>query len=812
MTILCTIDLLTREVFLPADQRIAAYDHNVDVIRFQAEPIEDFSLNTSTIKIAAKGPNKARHDYPVDPSTVSIEEETGYITFDWPIPQGVTEMPEDMFGYGSTGQLIFAVCAEIISGSTVSKAWHSDDGIITVVAHLEPEAGGGEDPEEEATNAQKIAQLQTNVAVMGTQIGALGNGSPTPVATVAEMTDESAVYLYTGSETGYNTGNWYYYNGTAWISGGTYGGAVTDTTLTIEGVAADAKAVGDALSNITIEVDDTLTEQGKAADAKAVGDALAEKADTADTEAEITALDDRVTAIESGSDTEKHEYTYVIPSLTRCNWDWANNSGGSLCKTEVKAMPQYIILNKAVSCNANGGKMCASTEDFATPLDCPLAHLFKMTYPVNEMVETHMYGEDEYKYFRMMLPYSADLEVTFVYDTWRPSNDASVLNTDIGSADVETKIGFAYPENTARLRGLAVVPFYPDKTYYFRRNSFHDTLMSYSTNVFGVYTDDILGDVIPSVTIGATSYGTPYHYTYKVGNATSIGNNRYSFDGASAANSYPKYLAFEIWQTSNTTTDRATALSRMSEDTRVSGWDVSLFGKAYTKGNLRMVDVMDTPLSNPFTSNPLMGADVVVFGDSLLDQYGGRSYDGSLPLSKIAKEFFLDLDNRAKSGTHICTGGSVDDSTHNGVYMLDTLISEVDAETREAPDYILFEYGSNGGTSVIGNIDDTSSNTGTTVGAMKYCIEKCREKLPNTCIGFVLPPQSTWNGNYGRNVSATREIMLQVLALDDYAVPYCDMWKESGITKSMLPDNIHISTAQSQNLYYHALRRFLMTL
>lgn len=254
MIILCTVDITTREVTIPSDQRIASYDHKVDVIRFQVETIPGFSLDTSSIKIAAQGPNKARHDYAVDPSTVQIEEETGYITFDWPIPAGVTEMPIGTFKYGDKGQLIFAVCAEIIDGSTVSKAWHSDDGIITVVAHLEPESGGGEDPEEEATNAQKIGQLQTDVAVIRTEVGALANGSPAPVATAAEMTDESAVYLYTGSETGYTAGNWYYYDGSAWTSGGTYGGAVTDSTLTDPALPANSKAAGDAIGALDTRV------------------------------------------------------------------------------------------------------------------------------------------------------------------------------------------------------------------------------------------------------------------------------------------------------------------------------------------------------------------------------------------------------------------------------------------------------------------------------------------------------------------------------------------------------------------------------
>lgn len=49
---------------------------------------------------------------------------------------------------------------------------------------------------------------------------------------------------------------------------------VTDATLSQTGKPADAKAVGDAINNITIEVDATLSQSGKAADAKATGDAV----------------------------------------------------------------------------------------------------------------------------------------------------------------------------------------------------------------------------------------------------------------------------------------------------------------------------------------------------------------------------------------------------------------------------------------------------------------------------------------------------------------------------------------------------------
>lgn len=85
-------------------------------------------------------------------------------------------------------------------------------------------------------------------------------GSPLTASTAAAMTDQSRVYVYTGSESGMTAGHWYYYNGTTWSDGGVYNAVAvdTDTTLSIAGKAADAKEVGDQLTSVK----EDLTEFG----------------------------------------------------------------------------------------------------------------------------------------------------------------------------------------------------------------------------------------------------------------------------------------------------------------------------------------------------------------------------------------------------------------------------------------------------------------------------------------------------------------------------------------------------------------------
>jgi len=76
-------------------------------------------------------------------------------------------------------------------------------------------------------------------------------GSPLTAATASAMTDRTKVYVYTGSESGYTAGHWYYWNGSAWTDGGVYNAVAvqTDKTLTVEDKAADAEATGYAIDN-----------------------------------------------------------------------------------------------------------------------------------------------------------------------------------------------------------------------------------------------------------------------------------------------------------------------------------------------------------------------------------------------------------------------------------------------------------------------------------------------------------------------------------------------------------------------------------
>ena len=233
---------------------------------------------------------------------------------------------------------------------------------------------------------------------------------------------------------------------------------------------------------------------------------------------------------------------------------------------------------------------------------------------------------------------------------------------------------------------------------------------------------------------------------------------------------------------------------------------------------------------------PHFGKKWVLFGDSLTDAYAGKGWDaspqstggvgwtkdntrvewtGQLWASRIASELGLSIDNRAKSGSNINDGANGTYTDVSGIKMLDAYIAEVESGAVECADYITVGFGSNTRGDQVGSTNDGPTVVTSVYGAMKYFIERLRYLQKNynqhMVFGFVLPPQSSW-GQGNTRITEGRAAMLAVLNTDQYAVPYCDMWTESGICLDQMTDGIHVASIESNNLYYHAMRRFVMGL
>lgn len=117
---------------------------------------------------------------------------------------------------------------------------------------------------EDVSDKTTISEMIDAITTIGIVDKVARSGNYITATTAAEMDNEDAIYVYTGSETGYNQGHLYYWDGTAFVDGGEYNGARAeiDPTLSHTGKAADAKKTGDALASLNGSLD-TLYEDGE---------------------------------------------------------------------------------------------------------------------------------------------------------------------------------------------------------------------------------------------------------------------------------------------------------------------------------------------------------------------------------------------------------------------------------------------------------------------------------------------------------------------------------------------------------------------
>lgn len=213
---------------------------------------------------------------------------------------------------------------------------------------------------------QKVSAKYKNMFAPKSAVGA-----PLSASTAAEMTDTTKIYVYTGSEGEYTAGNWYYYDGSVWTSGGVYNSTAfeADTTLSISGAAADAKAVGDAIDLLqnkgltylgtflnsvtwdTVTTDETKSFDGLPNNIFAVCNTT-ETSNVIDNAPVSGLMTGRILTFGRGTKTSRLDYDtqiFIPQSMDKIqirkyyDGSWSNWTavGGTYIEDEIAALPQY---------------------------------------------------------------------------------------------------------------------------------------------------------------------------------------------------------------------------------------------------------------------------------------------------------------------------------------------------------------------------------------------------------------------------------------------------------------------------------------
>jgi len=242
------IDFKTKTVQVLVEQPIVAGENLSQFIKFQAPRYYDnIDLTNMTVNILYVSPAGNTGIS----AAVNTEYSDDMIRCGWLVPYAAC--PEK-------GTLLFVL--EFVGADYVLKTTIGSTPVLDSIndADVIPE------PVEQTwyitLQANVSAALQEAQTALG-RIESIFNAlsAPMSASTAVDMVDESAIYVYTGSETGYTYGNWYYYDGTEWTSGGAYASTalVTDRTLSKSGQAADALETGRRIEELSSDLSDIST-------------------------------------------------------------------------------------------------------------------------------------------------------------------------------------------------------------------------------------------------------------------------------------------------------------------------------------------------------------------------------------------------------------------------------------------------------------------------------------------------------------------------------------------------------------------------
>ena len=233
------VDEVMRTLSAEGSNPFVVHDKEVDIVRF--------AINSGFADIVLDGQVALRVMYQRPEETeVRAQTLTYYDTdglhnyYDWQLSQ--SDLTKD-------GSLMVALCILDISGGEVSE-WHTTPCAVRVLSTIHTDDSDEGDDTITPTVKERVAVLET-------MIQRVASGAPIVVSSTSAMTDTNQIYVLS------TNGRWYYHNGSAWVAGGEYGAVATDTTLTQAGIPADAKKVGDRISDINTDLNDISVESGE---------------------------------------------------------------------------------------------------------------------------------------------------------------------------------------------------------------------------------------------------------------------------------------------------------------------------------------------------------------------------------------------------------------------------------------------------------------------------------------------------------------------------------------------------------------------
>ena len=252
INIMYAVDPIKRIVKPMSGHAVTEQDHEASSLRFAfPDNIAGTGLDSTGTAVRVMYIRPDGGD-PVAKTLTFYKHSGGYYLYDWSLQKNDLQ---------KEGRLVFSLCILNIAEGEVSE-WHTTPCAVRVLSTIHTDDSDEGDETITPTVAQRVAVLES-------MIQRVASGAPIVVASTSAMTDTDQIYVLS------TDGKWYYHNGTTWVSGGTYGG-VAAGSITTDKLADGAVTAGKIASGVVPVVDSTLTQTGAAADAKVVGDELSD--------------------------------------------------------------------------------------------------------------------------------------------------------------------------------------------------------------------------------------------------------------------------------------------------------------------------------------------------------------------------------------------------------------------------------------------------------------------------------------------------------------------------------------------------------